>query len=323
MVNDIKITMLGTQAAGKTCYMLGMYAAMQTGVRGFSLSAKDMDIDLELTDLWEKLIDFEGKDRWPPPNAAEVKNYAFDFNYGLQPIMGFEWLDYRGGAMSDRSTEQDVKQLLEHFSNSSCLFLCVSGEYLTKKVDQSTVRQIRSNRMNQFLQNIGQQIKPTPSHPFPVAVVITKYDLCSQRPRQEIIEDVKQLFQPLFAQNSGWLVMICPVSLGKELANDVDYGSIVPVNVHLPVVFAIYSKFSEYGLGIKAQKSDTSGELKKLNQSNFFMKWLNSDEIQNKESKLQELDSQIQEIESNMALLAQELQRVSIFRNGKEVTVDV
>ncbi|MFB2891582.1 hypothetical protein ACE1CI_01425 [Aerosakkonemataceae cyanobacterium BLCC-F50] len=323
MLDDIKITMLGTQGAGKTCYMLGMYAAMQTGVRGFSLSAKDMDVDLELTDLWERLIDVEGEDRWPPPNAAEVKNYAFDFNYGFQPIMGFDWIDYRGRAMSDRSTEQDVQKLLEHFSNSSCLFLCVSGEYLAKKADQSTVRQIKSNRMNQFLQKIGEQIKPTPFHPFPVAIVITKYDLCSQRQKPEIIEDIKELFQPLFTEKSGWLVMICPVSLGKELANDVDHGIIKPVNVHLPVVFAIYSKFCEYGLEIKAQKSDTSGELDRLNQSNFFMKWLNSDEIQNKESKLQELESQIREIESNMTLLAQELQSVSIFRSGKEVKVDV
>jgi len=62
-LEDIKITMLGTTGAGKTSYLLGMYAVMQTGVQGFTLAAKDMDLDLELTQRWEKLISLKGEDR--------------------------------------------------------------------------------------------------------------------------------------------------------------------------------------------------------------------------------------------------------------------
>ena len=102
-LEDIKITMLGTTGAGKTSYLLGMYAVMQTGVQGFTLSAKDIDMDLDLTERWEQLISLEGEDRWPAPNAAATEHYAFDFSYGFRPLIGFEWLDYRGLALSDRS----------------------------------------------------------------------------------------------------------------------------------------------------------------------------------------------------------------------------
>lgn len=322
MIDDIKITMLGTTGAGKTCYLLGMYSVMQTGVNGFTLSARDMDVDLDLNDLWEQLVDTQGEDRWPPPNAAEVKDYDFDFSYGFQRIMSYKWVDYRGRAMSDRSTEEDVQTLMEHFENSSCLFLCISGEYLKDKITRNTIRKLQSNRMNGFMQKISNQIKPTSDLPFPIAIVITKYDLCTERPKQEITEEIKQhLFPALF--KSGWLVMICPVSLGKDLSSDLDSGMILPINVHLPVVFAIYSKLREYGLTLKGEQKYTQGSLKSLQNRNFFMRWLNSSEIEDKRAKIYELGTEVQEIEKNMNLLAQELQRVSVFLNGKEVTLDV
>ena len=49
-IQKFKITMLGTAAAGKTCYMLGMYARMQMGIEGFTLRAVDLDQEIELTD---------------------------------------------------------------------------------------------------------------------------------------------------------------------------------------------------------------------------------------------------------------------------------
>ncbi|MEM8777601.1 MAG: hypothetical protein AAGF26_01755 [Cyanobacteria bacterium P01_G01_bin.49] len=324
MIDDIKITMLGTTGAGKTCYLLGMYSVMQTGVNGFTLSAKDMDVDLDLNDLWEKLVDTQGEDRWPPPNAAEVKDYDFDFSYGFQHIMSYKWVDYRGRAMSDRSTEGDVQRLMEHFENSSCLFLCISGEYLKDQITPDTIRKLQSHRMTGFLQKISNQIKPTPNRPFPVAIVITKYDLCSERKTQEIIEEIKQnLYPALFTPNSGWLVMICPVSLGKDLSSDLDSGNISPENVHLPVVFAIYSKLREHGLMLKGEQISSQGSLKSLENTNFFMKWLHSSEIKDQKDKLYKLGTEIQKIEKDMILLAQELQKVPVFLNGKEVTIDV
>ncbi|MEO1466070.1 MAG: hypothetical protein AAFR89_07535, partial [Cyanobacteria bacterium J06633_1] len=194
-LDDIKITTLGTTGAGKTSYLLGMYAVMQTGIKGFTLAAKDMDLDLELTQRWEKLISLKGDERWPTPNAAAMEYYGFDFSYGFRPLMGFQWLDYRGLALSDRSTEQDVAELVQYIQESACLFLSISGEYLTSEITPQTIREIKSDRMNQFMQQyVSNNNQPNTQRPFPVAIVITKYDLCHHRDREEIIADVKKLF---------------------------------------------------------------------------------------------------------------------------------
>ena len=323
-LEDIKITMLGTTGAGKTSYLLGMYAVMQTGIQGFTLSAKDMDLDLELTERWEKLISVKGEDRWPTPNAGAMEHYGFNFSYGFRPLMGFEWLDYRGLALSDRSTEQDVQDLVQYLSESQCLFLCISGEHLIEPVSPSTVREIKSDRMNQFIQQyISEKKQPSDRDPFPVAIVITKYDLCHHRNRDEIIADVQKLFQALFTPNTGWLTMICPVSLGKELCKDLDSGNIIPVNVHLPVVFAVYAQLRAYGIKFKAQRDRLSGSIDSIEKNNSLIKLFKSKELNDYTTQLQTCVNEITAVEENMKLLSQELQQVSLYFSGNEVTADV
>ncbi|WP_233220006.1 hypothetical protein [Pleurocapsa sp. CCALA 161] len=323
-LDEIKITMLGTTGAGKTSYLLGMYAVMQTGIRGFTLAAKDMDTDLELTQRWEKLISLKGEDRWPTPNAAAMEYYGLDFSYGFRPLMGFQWLDYRGLALSDRSTEQDVADLVLYLQESACLFLCISGEYLTSELTPNTVRQIKSDRMNQFVQQyVSNNKQPNPQQPFPVAIVITKYDLCHHREREEIIADVKKLFQALFTPNSGWLVMICPVSLGRDLGNDPDNANIVPVNVHLPVVFAVYSQLRAYGLRLKSDRDRQTLEIDLARQKNPLLQIIRANQLKEQTVQLETTKAKMIAVEENMKLLSQELQQASLYFNGSEVTADV
>lgn len=323
-LENIKITMLGTTGAGKTSYLLGMYAVMQTGVQGFTIAAKDMDVDLELTERWEKLISVTGEDRWPTPNAATMEYYSFDFSYGFRPLMGFEWLDYRGLALSDRSTEQDVEDLVKYLTDSHCLFLSISGEYLVDQVTPNTVREIKSDRLNQFIhQYISVNKNPTIQKPFPVAIVITKYDLCHHREKEDIVADVRQLFQALFTPNSGWLVMICPVSLGKELCDDLDGGKIIPVNVHLPVVFAVYSQLRAYGIKLKSDREAKILAIEAIKQTNPLLQLLKNSELKELTTQLQTCETKITTVEENMKLLSQELQQVSLYFNGSEVTADV
>lgn len=323
-LDEIKITMLGTTGAGKTSYLLGMYALMQTGIQGFTLAAKDMDLDLELIQRWEKMISLQGENRWPTPNAAAMEYYSFDFSYGFHPLMGFQWLDYRGLALSDRSTEQDVADLVEYLQTSACLFLCISGEYLTSELTPKTVREIKSDRMNQFVQQyVSSSQQPNPQQPFPVAIVITKYDLCHHREREEIIADVKKLFQALFTPNSGWLVMICPVSLGRDLCNEPDSARIIPVNVHLPIVFAVYSQLRAYGLKLESDRDLQTTALETAQQKNPLFQLLKAEEIRQQASQLETTKTEIQMVEENMKLLSQELQQVSLYFNGSEVMADV
>lgn len=65
MANDIKITMLGASGTSKTCFMIGMYAAMREGVRGFTFSTSDWDLDLKLDEDWERILNGEGRTAGP------------------------------------------------------------------------------------------------------------------------------------------------------------------------------------------------------------------------------------------------------------------
>ncbi|NJN08165.1 MAG: hypothetical protein HC836_44160 [Richelia sp. RM2_1_2] len=330
----MKITMLGFTGAGKTCYMLGMYSFMSIGLRGFTLSAKDADEDIELSDKWDNLVFGQGDDRWPPAtNRGENTTYAFDFNYGFRQIMSFEWLDYRGGALRDKSTEEDVTALVKHTQESSCLFLCISGEHLQEaivdtqgqvnsSVKHKIAKELRIDRMNKLIKEIQQKIKPNDQKPYPIVIVVTKYDLCMDREKGAIVEDIKQLFEPLFQPNSGWLVTICPVSLGKELAENPENGAIKPINVHIPVVFAIYAKLREIALQTMKQQSSVKDALT-ADQNSFWTRLLNSEKIGTGITKVGQLQEEVQKLKSNMALLAQELQKVPLFLSGKEVEADV
>lgn len=324
MREDIKIAMLGTQGAGKTCYMVGMYAMMEFGYHGFTFSTQHPDDGLRLNRLWDKLVDSQTESRWPPPTSAgETKDYKFNFNYGFKPLMRFEWMDYRGGALSDASDQADVAKLLEQIKECSCLFLCVSGEALQSGNIRTAADQIKVNRMNALLTQIADRFKVSDQRPFPVAIVITKFDLCKNRDKEEIIEDVQTLFQGLFVPQSGWLVSICPVSLlGRNSSGNPNQAEIDPVNVHLPVAFAVYSKFREQGLDHRATMATTQESID-LMGSNWLKRWWNSGDIGTARGKVQELEAQLQQIQIGMALLSKELRNTPLYLSGREVSIDV
>ncbi len=332
MAAEVKITMLGISGAGKTCYMLGLYATMQLGLQGFTLSTTDLDEDLRLTSLWERMVDTEGKDRWPPPTGEEPYQYEFDFSYGIKRLIGFDWLDYRGGAMQDISTKADVQTLLNRLRESNCVFLCVSGEFLTEEASSDSqlrpiARQAGVDRMNKYLAFLSNNLSDH-QRPFPLVIVITKYDKCKHRTqdkssREKLIDEIKKMFGPLFMPNKDWLIMLCPVSLGKELEANTNTGKINPKNLHLPLVFALYAKFREYVMTEQERVNEAQNRLDTLRNGNWFQRLFSGDEERVAADDLVSAQNQLQERQKRMALLAQELANAQIFLGGKEIQVDV
>jgi len=322
MEKKIKITMLGTTSAGKTCYMLAMYAKMTEGVDGFTLTTTDPDMDIELIDMWEKLESGDDEQRWPKPNPAGAVLYEFDFSYGFHTkLMKFDWLDYRGGALRDKSSEQDVQDLQKNLSDSSCVFLCISGEFLSEKYeDASIIRKARIDRMNRFITGIGKNI--------PVVILITKSDLCKKRPKDELIEDIKKLFSTFFDKGAGWFVMICPVTLGDELAKDNKGGMIAPKHVHLPLIFAIYSTYLQELINTKREIEDAEKDLYRIKNRPVTQKfvdwWKGRTPEMSPSKKIDQHTQKYNEIAVKMSLMTQKLQHqdVSIYFDGKEEKVN-
>ncbi len=318
-----RITMLGTTGAGKTCFLVGMYADMSGGRRGFTFSTNPDD-DLDLSDKWSRLIE-AGPDRWPPPTGDQPKSYTFGFNYGFRRIMEFDWIDYRGGALSDRSTEADVQELKRYLKQSSCVMLCVSGEHLQENAAVARAR-TGIGRMNSFLtelrEELGRQKKELPA----VIIVVTKSDYCSSRPREEIEEQIRDLFNPLFAPDGGWLVSIGSVSLGKGLAADTEKGEIALGDIHLPLIFSIYCALYKE-LEQQQSKLDENMEKREEIEDEWgrFKRWWRSEEIERIFKETEGDGQKLASLQKDLQLLVRELTELRNFRgyyNGEEIKLD-
>lgn len=318
-MDNIKITMLGTTGAGKTCFLLGMYAKMRQGLGGFTFSTLDPDVDLDLSDRWSRLVNEQGDKRWPKPNDNEVQTYQFNFSYGFRKLLGFDWIDYRGGALNGRKQEADVDFLYKQVRDSASLFLCVSGEDLARSRSVQQIKdKVQTADMNRFFQTLAEKDeKPS------VAVVITKYDHCRDRAKEEVIELVQELFNPLFAEGAEWLVTICPVSLGNGLAADPGAGEIYPRNCHLPVTFAIYSAFKQQ-LEELDERIRRGQEIDRELGRTFFGRLFNRSAIEGNQEQRTFLERNREKIESNIDLLSEELmQGATLFYDGGKVELDV
>lgn len=337
----MKITMIGNTSSGKTCYMLCMYAFMSMGLNGFTLNTTDPDQDIQLMDQWEELSE---ENNLPTATVAKsqdepVYNYNFNFNYGARPLINFEWIDYRGGALTSDSSSDDANVLRENARESDCLFLCVPADILIDRIveEDGTVnnraklkaassRRLAVGKVNSILSLIQEDIqqKQGKDTTIPIAILITKFDLIfGKRSKDEITRDIQELFNPLFTPDSGWWTMICPVSLGKDITIKKNNGSqqllgeVDPINVQIPLIFAIYSQLRkdamnvEYALASTKQKLSDQQKEQEIMQSKLLVKIFKPGDLKRANANISGSVSQIGKIEEQQKLVAQKMQRVS------------
>ena len=325
MSEKIKILMLGDSSSGKTCFMLGMYAAIQNGSK-FSLKATDPDEGIRLTALWSAIVDNSGIKRWPP-GTDTPQIYNFELCYAYKPLMEFEWLDYRGGSMLDISSDDNVT-LRDYATESNGLFFCISGQYLREPVTEANLQNIaiksKANLMGQYLQYLNINRRPARKKSFPIIIMVTKYDYCYHRNKRELMEDVKKMFPPLFAPNSDWLVMICPVTLGKELAKNSDNGKIEPRNLDIPVAFVLYCILTEQARIQDEKLTEIDDQLEVL-ESNLFNRWINRRKIKRLNESLRQAEMQFKKTIEMINVLAreQDLSSTDIYLSGKKIQIDL
>lgn len=355
----MKITMIGNTSSGKSCYMLCMYAFMSMGLNGFTLNATDPDQDIQLMDQWEELSE---ENNLPTATVAKsqdepVYNYNFNFSYGAKPLINIEWIDYRGGALTSDSSSDDANVLRENARESDCLFLCVPADILIDRIveEDGTVndraklkaanpRRLAVGKVNSILSLIQKDIqqKQGKDTTIPIAILITKFDLiCNKRSKDEITRDIKELFSLLFTPDSGWLTMICPFSLGKDITIEENegkkklLGEVNPIYVQIPLIFAIYSQLrkdaidSEYALESTKQKLTDQQKEQKIIKSNFLNKIFKQDDFKRGNASISSSVSQMDKIEKEqktiakkMQLVSQELENVTMFLGDQEVKVN-
>ena len=326
MSEKIKILMLGDSSSGKTCFMLGMYAAIQNGSK-FSLKATDPDEGVEMATLWSTIVGESGEERWPR-GTDTPQIYNFELCYAYKSLIEFEWLDYRGGSMLDISSDDNVRTLRNYAAESNGLFFCISGKDLREPVTEANLQNIaiksKANLMGQYLQYLNINRRPARKKSFPIIIMVTKYDYCYHRKKRELMEDVKKMFPPLFAPNSDWLVMICPVTLGKELAENSDYGKIEPRNLDIPVAFVLYCILTEQARIQDEKFTEIDDQLEVL-ESNLFNRWINRRKIKRLNESLRQAEMQFKKTIEMINVLAreQDLSSTDIYLSGKKIQIDL
>lgn len=328
MAEKIKILMLGDSTSGKTCFMLGMYAAILDGST-FSLKATDPDEGIRLTALWSAIVDTSGNERWPP-TTDKPQTYNFELCYAYKPLMEFEWLDYRGGSMLDLSS--DVRTLRDYAAESNGFFFCISGKYLKEPVTEANLQKVamesKANLMGKYLEYLSiNNRRQTRKKTFPIVIIVTQYDYCydDNRNKRELMEDVKKMFPPLFATDSDWLVMICPITLGKDLATDSENGKIEPKNLEIPVAFVLYCILTEQARIQDEKLTEIDDQLEVL-ESNLFNRWINRRKIRRLNESLRQAEMQLQKTIEMINVLAREQEDLSstdIYLSGKKIQIDL
>lgn len=243
-----RIALLGPIASGKTCLTVGMYGVMHSSTIGFRLYTPELDDIVHWLLLWNQMnLHDPHKDRWPPPTFPGVYPYRFSLESDSGFIGSFDLADHSGELLHRLDTvvyQDDLNRLLEFCSRSSCLALCVPGDAVAQSpVTVESAARVGSYRLIELSRLLAQTIAASHKRPLPIAIVITKYDLCLVRKRkeQDLIRDIKSMFAPLFERGSGFLVAVCPVTLGVSLAKDPKAGALQPLHVHWPIMFAMWA----------------------------------------------------------------------------------
>lgn len=247
--SNTRFTALGMSGSGKTCYVLGMYYQMITGMKGFSVKAES-DSVAKLEAWMDNLDENCGEERFPSGTAlTEVSDYAFKLKYKLQNIMTFNWIDYGGRTLSARENNPEPYQiLLESLQQSPVLYIFLDGEWFCQQDRQKRINNVKKKvrTINDFLQKYFELHKDAM---LPIVFVITKADICADFiSNEDIVVIMKECFG--FLMMNGIRFYVTMVTLGKEIAEDQYNGDADP-KMHIPMFLGIYHTFLNFCFALK------------------------------------------------------------------------
>lgn len=188
----MKITMLGTSGVGKTTLMAAMYHVLgRRGFNGFKLRA-ERDLDLRLASLWEQMA-LRGK--WPLSTLGpDIQRMHFDLLYNDNPVISFEFIDYRGDAIKDTSEHSDAKELYEEMLGSNALLIIVDSWYMVN-VDQ-IYGEIR-NQIHNIQNLIDDFYIQYPDKQLAIGIVLTKFDSVTPQQFAAVVHNCFHQFERL------------------------------------------------------------------------------------------------------------------------------
>ena len=333
-----KFTILGESGSGKTCYLIGMYMAMNNDSAsiGYTILAQDAQIRRNLTSNYYKLEDdTRGTGRFPD-TTDDVQKFNFNLQYAYETILPFEWIDYPGAFLDPTkvdTTDSKYKEVEKSIRESNTIFICIDGENLIKGDINTKIKCVKRKcaaRINPYLGDLKEKLKREGSALPPICIIVTKYDLCaSYVSMDEMRKIIEESFKSLFVSNDT-SVAIVPVSLGNDIADDDYKGELDPVNIHLPILLGIHFALkevigeSEYLMKLK-DGDKNSMEREKIDEEDSFFLWRNdaririlADNIASIKKEIEQLRETADIAKKNKARLLDKLKAINmIFNKGR------
>lgn len=258
--------MLGGTGTGKTTYLIGMYAELSAGIDNYFMSA-DHDTDIDLARAWDALVD----DGILPRATNESKAYEFTFRYGFDPLLMLDWVDYRGGAMSETTDSPGTAALITRLGESDSLYLTLDGALLASVLagEARGEQRLRSvvGRYSAILGRVGDERRENDLVPPSVVVLVTKGDLMRDRlagTGEERQARITRWAVDLFGQvfRPDWDSAVCVVSLGRlgeSVESRIDPRRVEPAGIHKPMIFSLYSFYRRAARAFEAEAARVRG----------------------------------------------------------------
>jgi hypothetical protein len=330
---NLNALMLGGRGFGKTCFMASMYNQMSFGVEGFLLTASDFDQRLMLDQFWMGLA--KGK---CPDGTLEGQDLLFDCAYAFDPIMPVSWYDYPGGWLRPEkaSDRANYDALLNHLEVADFVMCCIPIDQLLDAYKAKRQLLCFQQYNNLFLEYGKRKPLRFPS----VMYVITKADLGAGS--DEVVGALDFYVTRSPFRGERWPeISVVPVSLGMEITIDdkqiLSLDALNPVNVHVPVLYAISKKLSlliDEALKdlekIETMMKGRKVELGKLSDG-LIRRWWNSAEIDQATSGIEGFERTRKELSAKCEELAQQVEQVNcelarsspvIYHEGKRIKRD-
>ena len=295
-----KVTVIGFQHSGKTCYLTGMYDTMSMGVKNFSLVEKNPDQDWYLQNLWEKIS--YGSTRSWPLSTDEKRTYSFSLCHCFNKIMEFEWLDYPGGALIDPGYNliEDIKNQL---SESACLLVLVNGASFAYEGDPKDKKEIQAANLDEYKRIVSKNLKKNNDLEAvrqltkigaedvelpPIGIVVTKADLIKDKWAPHVQEIIRDNFEPIFGEGGedDRIVMLAAVTLGYDIEKGADAD---PEDIELPIAFAVLSILRKYIIAARILKANSQAELSEKDAK--ILKIFNKKELERLREEIKKLDA--------------------------------
>ena len=213
--------MIGHSSSGKTTYMAAMYKKMHEGIQGYSIESNSLNNHNDLMTLSNRLM--QG---YYPSSTDIHTEYKFKLLYNKKALIGFNWFDYRGGALLQESNSSpDVTELNRRIKESDALIVFLDGDKMTKN-DPILQKELRL-----LIIRIRQSVKELDKNTsFPISFIVTKgkrfesinlFETAGYLTIKNLIEEIRQ------SKNINGLVTVTEINKNAML------------NIEFPFLFSM------------------------------------------------------------------------------------